>query len=53
MTEHKAESGESRKHHPDCPVNYFTDRPERCRCIFMAALDASPRTTIPPAGGDA
>jgi hypothetical protein len=48
MREQKPESDEPRKHHPDCPVNFFTDRPERCRCIFMAMLDASPRTSSSP-----
>lgn len=36
----------ARAHHPDCPVNYFTDRPERCRCMFMAMLDR--RSATPP-----
>jgi hypothetical protein len=44
MSEPQGENDESRKHHPDCPVNYFSDYPERCRCVFMAALDAKPQS---------
>lgn len=28
-----------RAHHPDCPALFFTDKPERCRCMFLAMLD--------------
>lgn len=38
-----------RQHHPDCPVNYWTDKPERCRCVFMAMIDK--RATPPAAEG--
>jgi hypothetical protein len=38
-----------RKHHPDCPALFFTDKPERCRCMFLAVLDR-PRP-IPPGAG--
>ena len=26
-------------HHQDCPVRFFPDHPERCRCSILAALE--------------
>lgn len=40
-----------RKHHPQCPVNFAPDKPERCQCIFMAALDRTEQARLAAVAG--
>lgn len=37
--EHFVCFGNQRDHRPDCPALHSPDMPERCRCVFLDALD--------------